>query len=316
MFALFKSRRRMSLTEAVSKDSINAVKKLIRADPRKIDECDEKGRIALGLASERGNTRLVRRLLSRGADINQKDQSRRSPTYWALINGHLDVLKLLLENGPDLYLGYEEKDLGESVLPLLQQLVEHSDPIVRANGIYLAYEIEQYRLLDERGGIFLRDKDWRVVTAIHKANILRLLRQHRTARPMKVLLSPHDNSWIEVSLRSDQLHSMICHRYRGTEVNCADKIPSTYWENVFSKVDIGWNPRLIARGSDYAVQSIYCSMCNRTYEKPIYETFGGQAYERHGVLGAEGGSQYRVRVKCGGGHALWEYEEGTRFSRC
>ena len=60
------------------------------------------GTTVLFKAAERGNAEVTKLLLARGADVNVKDTFYRANAMsWALENGHLDVVRLLLEKGSE-----------------------------------------------------------------------------------------------------------------------------------------------------------------------------------------------------------------------
>ncbi len=52
-------------------------------------------------AAEKGETRQVETLLSKGADINLRDEYERTPLMISAYNGHTDIVALLLEAGAD-----------------------------------------------------------------------------------------------------------------------------------------------------------------------------------------------------------------------
>ncbi|KAL0933744.1 rolling pebbles-like protein [Colletotrichum truncatum] len=56
----------------------------------------------LCIAAEFGDIRVARALISRGADVNKKDQQDRAPIYLAAANGHKEVVLLLFEHGANL----------------------------------------------------------------------------------------------------------------------------------------------------------------------------------------------------------------------
>ena len=56
---------------------------------------------SLHAAAAKGDRALVEDLLDRGALVNAKDKSGRTPLHAAAENGHAAVVKLLLANGAD-----------------------------------------------------------------------------------------------------------------------------------------------------------------------------------------------------------------------
>ena len=62
--------------------------------------CFEKvGRSGLSWACEEGHLEIVRLLVELGADINQTDKCGYTPCYYACWKGHLEVVWLLLDRG-------------------------------------------------------------------------------------------------------------------------------------------------------------------------------------------------------------------------
>ncbi|KIJ55867.1 hypothetical protein M422DRAFT_151375, partial [Sphaerobolus stellatus SS14] len=60
------------------------------------DEKHVEGWNALSVAAQFGNTKLVKLLLQRGnSNLENKDQSGRTPLFWAAHNGHTEVINLL-----------------------------------------------------------------------------------------------------------------------------------------------------------------------------------------------------------------------------
>ncbi|KAL5509700.1 hypothetical protein EMCRGX_G005116 [Ephydatia muelleri] len=60
------------------------------------------GSSPLKAACLNGHLDVVKTLLEAGANINQADKKGRSPLYAASCNGHLDVVKTLLEAGANI----------------------------------------------------------------------------------------------------------------------------------------------------------------------------------------------------------------------
>jgi ankyrin repeat protein len=60
----------------------------------------------LCVAAYNGHLEVVKLLLEKGADIEHKDNDGRTPLCVAAYNGHLEVVRLLLEKGADI----EHKD--------------------------------------------------------------------------------------------------------------------------------------------------------------------------------------------------------------
>ena len=63
---------------------------------------DVSGSTPLHWAAANGHVEIVRLLLQNGADVNAKDRWDGTPLHWAASEGHIDILHLLVENGVDL----------------------------------------------------------------------------------------------------------------------------------------------------------------------------------------------------------------------
>ena len=57
-------------------------------------------------ASEKGHVDVVRMLLEQGADINKARDIGATPLYIASQKGHVDVVRMLLEQGADIHLSW------------------------------------------------------------------------------------------------------------------------------------------------------------------------------------------------------------------
>ncbi|EAY22274.1 ankyrin repeat protein, putative [Trichomonas vaginalis G3] len=68
---------------------------------KKYKDSDSNGKNVLQVASEKGNLKLVKYLISVGADKEAKDKNGYTPLIWASRNGHLEVVKYLESVGAD-----------------------------------------------------------------------------------------------------------------------------------------------------------------------------------------------------------------------
>ena len=67
------------------------------------DESKKESKIYKNLLILRaGDLKTVRLLVKKGARVNAEGDCRYTPLHWAAQNGHVDVVKFLLENGPGL----------------------------------------------------------------------------------------------------------------------------------------------------------------------------------------------------------------------
>jgi hypothetical protein len=63
---------------------------------------DVSGHTPLHYATNNGHIEITRLLLENGAEVNAKSNSGCTPLHWAAIIGHVDILHLLVENGANL----------------------------------------------------------------------------------------------------------------------------------------------------------------------------------------------------------------------
>jgi ankyrin repeat protein len=85
----------------------------------------------------------VRNLLSKGANVNSRDNYGDTPLTWAAVNCHLEVVRLLLEKGAD---ANSRNDEGRTALTNVRTSSNRDSNRCRAN----FPSIES--LLIERGG--------------------------------------------------------------------------------------------------------------------------------------------------------------------
>jgi ankyrin repeat protein len=52
----------------------------------------------LHIAAKKGYTDIVKLLIDYGADINSKDCLGRSPLYYAVVEKHTEIVKILVQN--------------------------------------------------------------------------------------------------------------------------------------------------------------------------------------------------------------------------
>ena len=78
-----------------------AVVELLLEKGADVDSKDDTGRTPLSWAAENGHEAVVKLLLEKGADVSSKDKYGQTPLSWAAENGLEMVMKLLLEKGAD-----------------------------------------------------------------------------------------------------------------------------------------------------------------------------------------------------------------------
>ncbi|RDW75101.1 hypothetical protein BP6252_06243 [Coleophoma cylindrospora] len=87
------------LSQAAERGNEVIVALLLETDQFETDLNDKSRRTPLHWASHNGHINIVKLLLEKGADVNAADKDSCSPLYWASQDGQIDVVKLLLEKG-------------------------------------------------------------------------------------------------------------------------------------------------------------------------------------------------------------------------
>ncbi|KAJ8797606.1 hypothetical protein J1605_017338 [Eschrichtius robustus] len=94
--------QRTPLMEAAENNHLDAVKYLIKAGAL-VDPKDAEGSTCLHLAAKKGHYDVVQYLLSNGQmDVNCQDDGGWTPMIWATEYKHVDLVKLLLSKGSDI----------------------------------------------------------------------------------------------------------------------------------------------------------------------------------------------------------------------
>lgn len=149
------------LMEAVRQSDIPTADSLLAAHPHLLETRDDELLTPLNLASFRGDTALVRRLLENGADVDTFDVYGETPLIKAAAMGHVAVVTALLERGPEV--NHRDKD-GDSALMLAAG--RGHLPIVA-------------KLLDDGAGIDIQDNQGRtallMAAAAGREKIVQLL---------------------------------------------------------------------------------------------------------------------------------------------
>lgn len=70
----------------------------MRADDLRINSADRIGRTPLSIAAFHGNTKAILFLLGKFAFQHKTDLEKRAPIHYAILNGHLDAIRVLLEH--------------------------------------------------------------------------------------------------------------------------------------------------------------------------------------------------------------------------
>jgi hypothetical protein len=96
-------RGRTQLHHCAKNGLTTSVKRLLSIRNINVNMKDDwRGYTPLHWAAMIGHVEISRLLLQNGAEVNAKDSDGKSPFHWAAIFGHVDILHLLVENGADL----------------------------------------------------------------------------------------------------------------------------------------------------------------------------------------------------------------------
>jgi hypothetical protein len=107
----------------------SSVKRLLSFRNINVNVKDVYGMTPLHEAAINGHVEIVRLLLQNGADVNSKSNIGMTTLHFAAINGHVDILHLLVENGADLEAqnndGWRALHYAvvNSRLPIIQELI-------------------------------------------------------------------------------------------------------------------------------------------------------------------------------------------------
>ena len=92
-----------------------------------INETDRYGRTQLHISAEKGSQAQVLRLLENGAELDMGDDTEKTALHYAVLNGHVNIVKILLQEGADPNVQDEN---GCSCLLLLRKNVEKILPLL------------------------------------------------------------------------------------------------------------------------------------------------------------------------------------------
>ena len=146
---------RTQLARACAIDEVGPVEARLAERPQDLDIADNAGNSPLQIASLEGHADVVRILLNAGCDIYCKNSDLDTPLIDAVENGHLDVVKLLLEAGSD---PRQTNATGEEPLDLLKPDNDNYDEI-RAVLMEAKTKDGKRRLSDDHQSATTKTKD-------------------------------------------------------------------------------------------------------------------------------------------------------------
>ena len=81
--------------------------------------------ISIHEAIGRGDIAAVKQHLAAGADVNAKREDGVTPLYWAALEGHKEIVELLIENGANVN---AKDDGGRTPLDFAEEVSENDSP--------------------------------------------------------------------------------------------------------------------------------------------------------------------------------------------
>jgi len=90
------------LALAISKNDLGKVKSLIDGDPKLISSKGLMGLTPIHLASSGGNVEILEYLISKGANVNDKDEQGNTPLHNAAGQGQIKAMEILIAKGAEL----------------------------------------------------------------------------------------------------------------------------------------------------------------------------------------------------------------------
>ncbi|MCZ2808354.1 MAG: ankyrin repeat domain-containing protein [Candidatus Bathyarchaeota archaeon] len=93
-----------AMITATQTGDVEQVKKLIKKNPRLVNthQNDKEGFTPLRMATINGHAEVVRVLLAHGANVNARDEKGATPLFWAANRGNAEVMELLLDKGAEI----------------------------------------------------------------------------------------------------------------------------------------------------------------------------------------------------------------------
>jgi len=89
------------IVDAAARGDTKAIRKLL-SNGTMVDEKDENDNTALMHAAYNGRVEAVRLLVAHGAMVNITDKNNQTALHFAALNGHKEVVKILIEEGADI----------------------------------------------------------------------------------------------------------------------------------------------------------------------------------------------------------------------
>jgi ankyrin repeat protein len=87
---------------AAKNNDFEAIKKLLKKDPKLLDSGNQLNQTALLIAAYKGNMEIVQYLVNKKADINKKDNFGGTPLHMATLSGKKEIVEFLISKGADI----------------------------------------------------------------------------------------------------------------------------------------------------------------------------------------------------------------------
>lgn len=87
--------------DAVEQGETEIVKEQLDSGNFDVNSADGHGRTALIKAAKHGHLDIVKLLIEQGADVNARDNRGTNALYWASCNGHSRIVEALIEHRSD-----------------------------------------------------------------------------------------------------------------------------------------------------------------------------------------------------------------------
>lgn len=88
-----------NIHEAARTGDMTKLKEILAKSPERINEKDSLGQTPLHLAMDAGKTEAIKFLVNKGADMNARDNDKRTPLYYIEMRPNEELEEFLREKG-------------------------------------------------------------------------------------------------------------------------------------------------------------------------------------------------------------------------